>query len=409
MQTTLAGWWREPTKAQWLSFAAAWFGWVLDAFDFTVFLLVMPDIAREMGVENLATTGSIALTLFARLLGGFLAGAAADRWGRKLPLMISIVWFALCDGAVSIAPSFTWIVILRTLFGFGMGAEWASGTTLAMVNWPARSRGIASGILQGSWAIGYFLAAAASAWVVPVFGWRAMFVIAAVPALLVLPIRIWVPESAGWKEACAGLERALHKSRPRDLTGRIVWGSLLMAAGFGAYYGLTGLYPTLLRSDLGLDGDAVARLVMLFNGGMLVGSALSGILAARRGVTLAIAVPALASLPFLPLYVGAHPALLGVGAVFGGLFGAGFCGTVPLLLTDLFPPEARARSIGIVYHVGSAAAALVPTLEAALARYAGMPLGRSVLVVTAFFETLVAVLMIARALRPVAFHAEVRS
>ena len=155
-------WWKEPTRAHWGAFGAAWAGWVLDAFDFTIFMLVMPNVARDMGVANVATAGSITLTLFARLAGGYIAGAAADRWGRKLPLMISLVWFAACDAAVAFAPTFGWILVLRTLFGLGMGAEWTAGTTLAMESWPARSRGIASGILQGSWAVGYLLAAAVS-------------------------------------------------------------------------------------------------------------------------------------------------------------------------------------------------------------------------------------------------------
>src|SRR5688572_17880496 len=135
-------WWKEPTKAQYTTFFAAWAGWVLDAFDFTIFLLVMPHIEAEFGVKHVATTGAIALTLLARLAGGYFAGKAADRWGRKLPLLISIIWFALCDGAVALAPSFTMILVLRTLFGLGMGAEWTCGTTLAMENWPQRSRGI---------------------------------------------------------------------------------------------------------------------------------------------------------------------------------------------------------------------------------------------------------------------------
>ena len=124
--------------------------------------------------------------------------------------MISLVWFAVCDGGVAFAPSFKAVLILRTLFGFGMGAEWTSGATLAMENWPARSRGIASGVLQGSWAVGYLLAALAYGWVVPHFGWRALFLVAAAPAILVLPIRIWVPESEEWK---ARKNDALHQKR----------------------------------------------------------------------------------------------------------------------------------------------------------------------------------------------------
>src|SRR3954454_4861671 len=199
LMSTEKAWWREPTRGQWFTFVAAWVGWVLDAFDFTIFLLVMPAMAREFHVGVTATAGSITLTLLLRLFGGVAAGSAADRWGRKLPLMISLVWFAVCDGAVAFAPSFGWVLVLRSIFGFGMGAEWTSGATLAMENWHERSRGIASGILQGSWAVGYLLAAVVSAWVVPRFGWRALFLVAAVPALVVLPIRIWVPESKDWK------------------------------------------------------------------------------------------------------------------------------------------------------------------------------------------------------------------
>ena len=151
--STNTPWWKEPTREQWTCFTAAWLGWVLDAFDFTIFFLVMKYVSAEFGVSTVATTWTIALTLIARLAGGFAAGALADRVGRRLPLLLSIVGFSVCDGAVALAPSFGWVLALRFLFGFFMGAEWTAGTTLAMENWPARSRGIASGILQGSWAV----------------------------------------------------------------------------------------------------------------------------------------------------------------------------------------------------------------------------------------------------------------
>src|SRR6266478_108124 len=121
----------EPQRAHWAAFIAAWFGWVLDAFDFTFYLLVMKHIATEFGVGIAAVSGSITLTLLLRLAGASVAGWMADRWGRKLPLMLSLVWFALFDAAIYFAPSFAWILVLRTLFGFGMGAEWTAGTALA--------------------------------------------------------------------------------------------------------------------------------------------------------------------------------------------------------------------------------------------------------------------------------------
>lgn len=377
-------WWREPTRPQWISFLAAWAGWVLDGFDFTIFLLAMPAIAREFGVTWVATAGSITLTLLFRLAGGVAAGWAADRWGRKLPLMISIVWFALCDGAVAFAPTFGWVLVFRTLFGFGMGAEWTSGATLAMENWPRRSRGIASGVLQGSWAVGYILAAVAAAAIVPAYGWRALFVVAALPALLVLPIRIWVPESPDWKAERA----AAPRTSPRDLLapgvmGKLVWASLLWAASFGIYYGLTGLWPALLTTELGHGPSEVARLVILFNVGMMVGAVTWGTLAARKGVVLALTVPILALLPALPLYVGVAPGALWVGALLAGATGAGISGVTPLLLTSLFPAAVRARAVGIVYHVGALLAAGTPTLVAALAAGGARPLSQAIGVVVA--------------------------
>jgi SHS family lactate transporter-like MFS transporter len=396
MRMKTVSWWREPTRAQWCAFGAAWAGWVLDAFDFTIFMLVMPNIAREFGVASVATAGSITLTLFARLAGGFLAGAAADRWGRKTPLMISIVWFAVCDGAVALAPSFAWILVLRTLFGLGMGAEWTSGTTLAMENWPVRSRGIASGVLQGSWAVGYLLAATVSAVVLPHWGWRALFVCAALPAILVIPIRFGITESDEWKQSVrARASRVSRSVFDAALFGKVAWASAAMGLGFGAYYAITALYPTLLRTELGADAGTVARLVAVFNVGMLAGSVTFGALAARRGVAIAIVLPATLSVFTLPLYVGMVPGGLGVGALACGALGAGFCGVTPLLLTRMFEADVRARMVGIVYHVGAALAALVPTATAALATYAHMRLGTAVVVVAGACELALAVVVIA--------------
>ena len=406
-------WWREPTKSQWLAFGTAWAGWVLDAFDFTIFLLVMPHVAKDFGVKNLATTGSIALTLTARLLGGYVAGSAADRWGRRLPLMISIVGFALCDGAVALAPSFGVVLLLRTLFGFFMGAEWATGTTLAMESWPARSRGLASGVLQGSWAVGYLAAGAIAPRVLAThYGWRGLFVVAALPALFVLVARRWVPESEEWREAHARASASSFPRKPvpfRELAPKLAWACATMAAGFGAYYGLTGLYPTLLKTQLGLGDARVGELVVLFNVGMLLGSVVTGTLAAKHGAGWAIVLPSLLSLAVIPIYVGAaSPELLGLGAFLGGAIAVGFCGVTPLLLTELFPAEGRARLIGIAYHVGSFGAAFVPMLIAALAEVGGLRLSNAIVLVAGACEIAIAGLVLAPMLRATARRVSTR-
>jgi SHS family lactate transporter-like MFS transporter len=387
-------WWREPTRAQWISFTAAWAGWVMDAFDFTVFLLVMPEIAKEFGMGMTATAGSITLTMLFRLAGGLIAGTMADTWGRKLPLMISIVGFAVCDGLVALAPSFFWVLALRTLFGLFMGAEWTSGATLAMENWPERSRGIASGILQGSWAIGHALAGLAAGWVVPVYGWRALFVLAALPALLVLPIRAWVPESEDWertrgeRKGDTGGGWGDVASRPVVL--RLVWGSLALAFGFGMYYGLSSLQAPMVKTELGLGAGDLTRFVTCFNAGMLVGAVGWGFLASRRGPTLALLIPSLLLVPSVLLYSGIVPGWLYMGAVLGGAFGAGISGVTPLLLTSLFPPHIRARCVGIVYHAGAFPAAFVPMGTSALATEAGLGYGPAMAVVAGVSALLLA-------------------
>ncbi|MBJ6760558.1 MFS transporter [Myxococcaceae bacterium JPH2] len=378
-------WWKEPTKGQWMSFLAAWVGWILDAFDFTIFLLVMPAIAKEFGATMTVTSLSITLTLLLRLVGGVVAGWASDRWGRKLPLMISVVWFAVCDGAVAFSHSFTMVLVLRTLFGFGMGAEWTSGATLAMENWPERSRGIASGILQGSWAVGYLLATATAAVVVPVWGWRALFLLAAAPALLVLPIRFWVPESPDWKKAAESKQPqpSLMALVRQGLGVRLVWASVLLGFGFVSYYGYTSLYPTLLQTQLGMTQQQLAPMLYLFNIGMLVGAIFCGSLAARRGAGLALAIPVLGSLPFIPLYVGMVPSALWLGALAGGVLGAGITGVTPMLLTSIFPAHVRGRCVGLVYHVGAFLAAGVPTAMAALHEKANLSLSEVIAITAA--------------------------
>ena len=389
--TSAASLWREPTRAQWLTFVAAWLGWVLDAFDFTIFLLAMPAIQKEFNVSMTATAASITLTLLLRLAGGVTAGAASDRWGRKWPLLVSIVWFALCDGAVSIAPSFLWVLVLRTAYGFGMGAEWASGATLAMENWPQRSRGIASGVLQGSWAIGYLLAALIAGVVLPRWGYRPLFAIAALPALLVIPFRILVPNSRG--------EREVEGRAPSELGGltrTLVWACVVVSVAFAAYYSISALYPTMLLKTLGLTPQAMSHTVAWFNVGMLVGSAICGFIAARRSPVLAIMLPALLTLPILPLYTGLTPVPLWIGAFLGGMFGAGYVGVTPLLLTAMFPARIRGRAVGFVYHIGACAAALVPPFIAWLTEHRGLSLSVAIAVCTGGFQTLLLFLLLFR-------------
>ena len=200
-------WWKEPSKEQWKAWIAAWLGWTLDAFDFTIFLLIMVPIAKEFDVPLTAVTVVFTITLWMRLVGATAAGWMADRMGRKTPLMISILWYSLCNFIAGFSPTFAFLFFFRALLGIGMGAEWPAGAALAMESWPARSRGFMSGVLQGSWGLGFALSALAYGFLFDLIGWRGLLWIGILPALVVVWIRFYVNEPAVW------VENLFHSSR----------------------------------------------------------------------------------------------------------------------------------------------------------------------------------------------------
>jgi SHS family lactate transporter-like MFS transporter len=378
---TTKPWWKEPTRAQWAAFAAAWTGWVLDAIDFMVYVLVTKQLMAEFGVGLAAVAGSLTLTLLVRLAGGAVAGWMADRWGRKLPLMLSLAAFIVFDGAIYFSHSFTMILVFRTLFGFAMGAQWTAGTALAMESMPARTRKIASGILQAGWPIGVMIAATIAIPIVDDHTWRPMFLVGVIPALLTIPLWFMFPNT---KPAPKTSKRsAVAELATPGVPRMLVLGSIIMALGFMVYYGLQTQYPYLLRGELHLSSSATMIHVILFNAGMLVGCIIAGVIAARRGVFVALVAPALLMIPALPLYVGwAHGvAPLAIGAVLGGALGVGYSGVTPVLTTSLFPEHVRARAIGIVYHVGAFVAAFVPSLIPQIVSATGWRLSTAIIVV----------------------------
>src|SRR5437660_1890258 len=207
-------WWREPTQDQWRAWWAGWLGWTLDAFDFTVFLLIMVPISKEFGVSLTQVTAVLTVTLWMRLVGACASGWLADRVGRRAPLMISIAWYSICNFIAGFSPSFWFLFLFRALLGIGMGAEWPAGAALAMESWPARSRGLMSGMLQGSWGLGFLLSSAVYGLFFDQLGWRGRFLIGILPALVVLYIRKFVKEPEVWKEN-------RHKQRQQNREFRV--------------------------------------------------------------------------------------------------------------------------------------------------------------------------------------------
>src|SRR6201994_641567 len=193
-------WWKEPTKDQWYAWVASWLGWTLDAFDFTMFLLIMVPISQEFGVPLTEVAFLLSVTLWLRLVGAVGSGWLADRGGRQTALMISIPWYSICNLLAGIAPNFALLFLFRALLGIGMGAEWPAGAALAMESWPARSRGLMSGVLQGSWSIGFLLSSLAHGPLYDSIGWRGLLILGVLPALAVVWIRIYVKEPKVWVE-----------------------------------------------------------------------------------------------------------------------------------------------------------------------------------------------------------------
>src|SRR5436309_608756 len=195
----LSGWTSEQKHVV----TASFLGWSLDAFDFFLMVFVLKDIAQDFNTEITDVTFAILLTLAMRPIGAFLFGRAADRFGRRPTLMVDVLLYSLIELASGFAPSLTVLLVLRALYGVAMGGEWGVGASLTMESIPPHARGFVSGLLQSGYPTGYFLASIVYGLLFPIIGWRGMFMIGVLPALLVLYIRRRVPESPSWRPTSA--------------------------------------------------------------------------------------------------------------------------------------------------------------------------------------------------------------
>jgi len=251
-------WWKEPTKDQWYAWMAAWLGWTLDAFDFTIFLLIIAPIAKHFDVPVTEVTVVLTLTLWGRFIGATANGWLADRIGRRAPLIISIAWYSVCNFIAGLAPTFWILFLFRALLGIGMGAEWPAGAALAMETWPARSRGLMGALLQGSWGIGFLLSSALYALLYgpleslgPGYGWRGLLIIGVLPALAIVYVRIFVKEPEVWAK-----NRQQQRTQQREvrapllsifkpgLLGNTITACVMMASAFVLYYANYALFAT---------------------------------------------------------------------------------------------------------------------------------------------------------------------
>jgi len=360
-------WWREPTKDQWYAWWAAWLGWTLDAFDFTVFLLIIKPIADEFQVPTTEVAIVFTLTLWMRLVGAVASGWLADRVGRKLPLMISIFWYSICNFIAGFSPTFMFLLVFRTLLGIGMGAEWPAGAALAMEQWPIRTRGFMSGVLQGSWSIGFLLSSVIYGLFYDQIGWRGMLWIGVLPALSIVWIRYYVKEPPIWvenrrqqREEKREVRAPLIKIFQRGMLANTLLACWWMASNFVLYYSIWALFATHLQADLHLTTLGTAVPFMIANIASFLGMSFWGWTADIIGRRWAMMIPATIAIFVAPLYLfTSDPLWITVGFGLQGAFGGALYSQLPSYLSERFPTEVRATASAFCYHQGAILGGLV--------------------------------------------------
>jgi len=345
---------------------ASFLGWTLDAFDFFVVVFLMDTLAAQFHVPKSSIVRTITYTLAMRPLGAVVFGLLADRYGRRKPLMANVVFFSLVELLCGFAPSYTVFVILRTLYGIGMGGEWGVGASLAMESAPGKWRGVLSGILQSGYSVGYLLAAVAARFVLPAWGWRAMFWIGGAPALLALYIRSKVRESEAWQQHRAPTVGAIVRTAGKHWKV-FLYLVLLMTLMMFLSHGTQDLYPDFLKSARGFRGEVVADVVILYNIGAVLGAIVFGhaseAIGRRRSMIAALAL----SLAVLPAWAfGGSLAILALGAFLMQVGVQGAWGIIPAHINELAPDAARGLMPGFAYQLGILIAAPVNNIVYAL-------------------------------------------
>jgi MFS transporter, SHS family, lactate transporter len=365
---------------------ASFLGWTLDAFDFFLVTYTLTAIAKEFGRPDKAIALSLTLTLMFRPVGAFIFGLMADRFGRRIPLMVDLVFYSIVEVATGLVHSYTAFLVLRALFGIGMGGEWGVGASLAMEKAPANRRGIFSGLLQEGYACGNLLAAVCYFFVFPRWGWRPMFFIGGIPALLALYVRMNVTESEVW-------ERTRHTHRDWSAYVRGIfshWKLFLYLFVFMAMmnfisHGTQDMYPTFLKRDWSFTPQRVAIVTMIANVGAITGGIVFGhfsdSIGRRKAIIIAlclaiVAIPLWAYAPTLPLLV--------LGGFTMQFMVQGAWGVIPAHINELAPDSVRGFLPGFAYQCGVAVAGTVAYIEAVFADHMTYATAMALTAVTVF-------------------------
>ena len=371
--------WREDIdRTQWQTLFAAHLGWLLDGFDVMLYAFALQTIKSEFTLGSGAAGALASATLVASAIGGSLAGYLSDRLGRARVLVFSILFYSVFTGLTATATSVWELMLWRALVGIGLGAEWSAGSVLVSESWPARYRGIASGLMQAGWALGYIAAALLSAAILPRAGWRVLFALGVVPALLTYWIRRNIPEPKVWST------RAHAPGQWKDLLRGPTLRRVLLATSVTtlllfAYWGVFTWLPSYLalpveKGGVGLSLNQSVGWIVAVQLGAFTGYISFGFLADRWGRRPTFILFVLASAITVPVYglASRSPNLLFWLGPLLGFFGHGYFSLFGAYLSELFDTSIRGTAQGICYNVGRAVSALAPITIGSIADARGM-------------------------------------
>jgi MFS transporter, SHS family, lactate transporter len=345
---------------------AAYLGWTLDAFDFFIVVFLVNTLAHQFNVSKAAIIWTITATLAMRPVGAALFGVLADRYGRRKPLIANVIFFSAMELLSGLAPNYAVFLVLRILFGIGMGGEWGLGASLAMESVPQRHRGLISGVLQSGYSMGYLLAAIATLLVLPTLGWRAMFWVGGAPALLAFYISWRVKETEAWKQHRAPGVRAILIALGA-FWKTFLYLILIMTLMHALSHGTQDLYPDFLKSARNFSIGSASYIAIIYNVGAIIGGILFGYMSeiwGRRRTMISALFVAVAAIPLWAF--GSSLLALTLGAFVMQMGVQGAWGIIPAHLTELSPNAIRGLVPGLAYQIGILLAAPSATVEYSL-------------------------------------------
>ncbi len=375
-------WPQTTTLAERRSLTAGVLGWMLDAFDVSLYSLVLAHLMRDFGMTQ--TVGGLlnSLTLVSSAIGGLLFGLLADRIGRTRSLIASILIYSIASGACGLSNTVIQLAIFRFILGLGMGGEWTTGAALVAETWPAEHRGKALGLMQSSYAIGEMIAAGIAGLMLPRFGWRAVFFVGILPALLAIWIQRRVPEPELWKAKIRTGSRSVADTLRllwrKDLRRNGIVATAMNACGMFGYWGLFTWIPVYLSLPVAEGGRGLSLIkttawLIVMGVGKWLGYTLFGFSADAFGRKKSYVAYLLIAAALVPIYgLSRSPVWLLILGPLVAFFGTGYFSGFGAITSELFPTEIRATAMGLSYNIGRGVSAAAPLTIGLLARHYGL-------------------------------------